>query len=103
QAHAVDRDAFAKLRVGQRQAADGDAQARVAAARLARVEPADALHQSGEHQAAPAAASGRSSTRTSSPMRRVSTMRIFNRSVMASMCNPSNIGRAVSPSITGAT
>ena len=38
-----------------------------------------------------------------SPMRRVSTMRMFRRSVISSMCRLSNSGRARSPSITGAT
>ena len=52
---------------------------------------------------APVRLRGCSSRRTSSPMRRVSTMRMPRRSVIASMCRPSNSGRARSPSSTGAT
>ena len=49
QAAAVDRNAFAKLHAIERQRADADAQARVAAAGFARGQGADAFDQSGEH------------------------------------------------------
>src|SRR5690606_41431477 len=71
EADAVHRDALARDDAGRGEAAETDAQARVAAAHLAREQRTDALDQTGEHQRL-----GRSSTRTSSPTRRVSTMSI---------------------------